>query len=235
MSASRAHSLSVDVIGCGFSGLVTAFYLSERGAKVRVFEKGARAGGLIQTHKTPYGLVETAANALLNSEAVEHLFETIELPLVGTLRDARARYIFRGRPRRWPLSVDGSVRFAAALPSIMRKSEKARPREYETIHDWGCRVLGEEAARYFLAPALQGIYAGDPARMSASLILNRFFTKRPRGKKLKFRGSVSAPEGMGQLLSRLQEYLAEQGVEFHFSSERRARDADRPTVFCGSA
>ncbi|MGZ4989027.1 MAG: FAD-dependent oxidoreductase, partial [Limisphaerales bacterium] len=40
---------TVKVVGAGFSGLATAYFLTKHGFKVQVFEKSARAGGLIRT------------------------------------------------------------------------------------------------------------------------------------------------------------------------------------------
>ena len=58
---------TINVVGAGFSGLTTAYFLTKCGFKVRVFEKTDRAGGLIRTIRSAHGLVETAANGLLNS------------------------------------------------------------------------------------------------------------------------------------------------------------------------
>ncbi|PYS44877.1 MAG: hypothetical protein DMF71_01990 [Acidobacteria bacterium] len=49
---------TITVVGAGFSGLVTAYYLVKAGEHVRVLEKSSRAGGLLQTIHTEHGLVE---------------------------------------------------------------------------------------------------------------------------------------------------------------------------------
>ena len=210
----------VTIIGAGFSGLVTAFYLVRAGFRVQIHERAERAGGLIATKKESFGLVETAANGLLNSAYVEDLFSTIDLPLEPTLKEARRRYIFRdGEPRRWPLSFGGTVSVIwFVLRSIFFKA-LVRPRDGETVSNWADRVLGEEASRYLVSAALQGIYAGDPSRMSASLIFGRFFQPKKMASKPNVRGTVTAPEGMGQLIEKLKTYLEKTGVEFHLQSE----------------
>ena len=38
---------TITVIGAGFSGLTTAYYLLQAGARVRVIERSERAGGLL--------------------------------------------------------------------------------------------------------------------------------------------------------------------------------------------
>src|SRR5207302_4994344 len=71
----------ITVVGAGFSGLVTAYLLSKAGRAVRVVEKRSRAGGLISTIKTEHGLIETAANGILNSARVEAMCADIGVPL----------------------------------------------------------------------------------------------------------------------------------------------------------
>ncbi|MEQ1875792.1 MAG: FAD-dependent oxidoreductase [Bdellovibrionia bacterium] len=215
--------MTVDIVGAGFSGLVTAFYLTEKGVVPRVFEKERRPGGLISTKRMPSGLIETAANAFLNSDLVEEMAAKIGLDLLATKHEARTRFIYRGRPRRWPLSVRASGRVAFALSKIVLKSKEVRPEEGETIREWGVRILGKEGTRYLLEPALQGIYAGDPTEMSASLILSKFLSRGKR-KKPKIFGSVSPPEGMGQFIDKLEKYLVTKGVEFKYSSTLKAAD-----------
>ena len=57
---------SVTVVGGGISGLATAYYLSLAGIPVEIVERSDRLGGLIATHRTPHGPVETAAIAMKN-------------------------------------------------------------------------------------------------------------------------------------------------------------------------
>jgi oxygen-dependent protoporphyrinogen oxidase len=225
----------IKVLGAGFSGLVTAYFLTKQGFAVQIFEKSARAGGLIRTIRTPHGPVETAANGLLNSARLEAMCAEIEVPLQATRRDGRKRFIFRGRPRQVPLNLSDilnvGLRFARNLNNL-------RPGQFETIAEWGGRVVGEGATDYLLAPALGGIYAGDPQRMSASLIFGRaalpdhLRTSRPEHAKV--RGTVAPSNGMQQLIDGLYEYLKGTGVEFVFNHQARA-SADELTVVCLSA
>ena len=54
---------TITVVGAGFSGLASAYFLTKHGFKVRIIEKSDRAGGLIRTIRTEHGLVETEATA----------------------------------------------------------------------------------------------------------------------------------------------------------------------------
>jgi len=225
----------IKVVGAGFSGLVTAYFLTQLGFAVEVCEQSSCPGGLIKTIRTPHGPVETAANGLLNSARLEAMCADVGVPLQATKRDARKRFIFRGRPRQIPLAVSEILNLAWRTTCNVRKLQ---PRQSETIAEWGSRVVGKGATDHLLAPALGGIYAGDPQRMSASLIFGRaalpdhLHTNRPQRPKV--HGTVSPPKGMQQLIDGLYEYLRGAGADFRLDHHATAEEAS-PTVLCLSA
>ncbi len=206
----------VTVIGAGFSGLVAAYSLVEAGFSVEVFERDERVGGMIQTLATPLGLIETAANGILASAAVENLFNRIGLPFEPAGSAGKRRYIFRdGKPRRWPLGILETLGFVARLPFARRKP----PRENETVREWTIRVLGQAAYRFLVTPALQGIYAGNPQELSAELLFGRFFVRAPKRAPSRYRGTIAPIGGMGRLAPKLREYLGAKGVVFHLGEK----------------
>src|SRR2546429_4551070 len=103
---------SINVVGAGFSGLTTAYFLTKCGFKVRVFEKTDRAGGLIRTIRSAHGLVETAANGLLNSARLEAMCTDLGVPLLPTRPDGPKRFTFRGRPRQVSLTTSDMPKLA---------------------------------------------------------------------------------------------------------------------------
>jgi oxygen-dependent protoporphyrinogen oxidase len=226
---------TVNVVGAGFSGLVTAYYLVKAGFTVQIYEQSPRAGGLIKTIQTPHGLVETAANGLLNSARLDALCADIGVPLLPTRRDGRKRFIYRRKPKQLPLNPADVLKLGVRLAV---SATKIRPRQFESITSWGQRVLGEETTKYLLVPALGGIYAGDPERLSAGLIFGRaalpdhLHTTRPM--KARVRGTVAPPHGMQQLIDGLCNYLQRAGVEFAFDYCAQP-EATEPAVVCLSA
>lgn len=223
----------VTVIGGGFSGLTTAYYLLREGLEVRLLEREGRTGGLVGTRRTPEGLVETAANGILNSGRLEAMCREIGVPLEPPRRESRARYIWRGRPRRYPLTAAETVRMAAGL---IGNFGRWGPNPQETIAAWGGRVLGQGATEYGLVTALGGIYAGDGGRLSASLILGPRTRageaeKPPRPS---VRGTVAPRGGMQELIDGLTHWIEQAGarIEYH---QRAEVDPDSPTVVCTSA
>jgi oxygen-dependent protoporphyrinogen oxidase len=229
----------VDVVGAGFSGLVSAFFLSRSGFSVHVHEERASVGGLIQTLETQQGLVETAANGILNSALVEELFRQLDLPLASTHKASRKRFIFRnGKLKRWPLGPYASIRLLKFVLMAFALKSRVRPRPQETVAEWGLRVAGLECSTYLISTFTQGIYAGDPEKLSATLVFGHFFPERRlKQKKLKARGTVSARGGMGELIQRLRSHLEKNGVVFHFNQkyEGAGTQPKNPVVVATSA
>ena len=223
------------VVGAGFTGLATAYFLDSAGYAVEVYERNARAGGMLGTIATVDGLVETAANAFLNSARVEALFQDIEVPLLPAGRKSRARFMFRnGFPQRWPLGLFATFRFFVFLFRFFFARASVTPLPGESLSGWGTRVLGGEVTEYLIFPAFQGIYAGDGKRLSASLLTQTLFTARKGTPRPRFSGSVSAPGGMGEVIEKLREKLVSRGVVFHFGKRAEISEVDC-VYYCGSA
>ena len=106
---------TVKVVGAGFSGLTTAYFLIKHGLKVKILEKSSRSGGLIETIQTEHGLVEKAANGILNSARLEAIAAEIGVPLQATRREGRKRFIYRGRPKQIPLKTSEVLKVGARV------------------------------------------------------------------------------------------------------------------------
>jgi protoporphyrinogen/coproporphyrinogen III oxidase len=208
--------MKITIVGAGFSGLTLAYFLTKRGDQIEIYDKRESPGGLLHTRRESFGLVETAANGLLNSPLVETLFADVGVSLAERKKTRARRYIFRGRPRRWPLTVGESLRLGVRLAWAWM-TRNLRPQPEETIKGWGERVGGRGFAEFLLSPALQGIYAGDAGKMSADLILARMFG--PREKKSSLRGTVAPADGMGRIIENLTAWLKNHGVQFHWNAQ----------------
>ena len=94
----------------------------------------------------------------------------------------------------------------------------------------GIRNLGPTPTNFLLAPALQGIYAGDLKKLSASLILGPLFQKRK-----KYRGLATCENGMQDLINALEVDLKSKGVKIHLNTTFIAsQTATDTTVFACS-
>jgi oxygen-dependent protoporphyrinogen oxidase len=220
----------VTVVGGGFSGLATAYYLSTAGVPVEIVERSERLGGLIATLATPHGSVETAAIGMKPSARVDALCRDLGLQMISSSRSARrARYIYRERPTRWPLGPAESLAFAARFAAALARGSRP-PRPLETVEQWSRRVMGTRAARWLVGPTLQGMYAGDPARLSASLVLGQRDGAAPAPRN----GAVAPACGMQQLIDALECRLRTEGVSIHLKSQARL-DGSTPVVVCTAA
>lgn len=221
---------AVTVVGGGFSGLATAYYLSSAGIPVEIVEKTDRLGGLIATLQTPQGPVETAAVGMRNSARVDAVCRDLGLQMLFSARSfSRAGYIYRWRPRRWPLSARESIACAARFATATARGSRS-PRPLETVEQWGARVLGPRATRWLVGPALQGRYGGDPACLSATLLFGT--PERPAGRARK--GVVAPAGGMQQLIDALERRLRTREVSIRLNSAATV-DGSTPTVICTSA
>lgn len=210
----------IEIIGAGAAGLFLAYELLKKGFKVVVYEKSMSVGGVVQTLESPWGKIETAANAFMNSVELEALSEEIGVELIDANPVSKKRFIFsNGKINKvGPFSI-GFFKLIQLIFQFLFFKEKLKPRELESVFDYGYRIFGKKNAENILFPALQGIYAGDPKELSSTLIFGRFFIPKKEGeKKLKTRlgRTVSPKQGMNSFFHALYLKCLEKGAEFHF-------------------
>lgn len=87
------------VVGTGFTGLLYATLAVLKGESVLLYEKRNRSGGLIGSVPTPFGLVETAANGILNSYRLEELAFALNLDIISAKKELETKiYLERRKP-----------------------------------------------------------------------------------------------------------------------------------------
>ncbi len=205
------------IIGAGFSGMSLAYFLNKKGFEVSIVEKNDFPGGMIQTGQSVFGLHETAANGFLNTAKVESFLRAIGVGYVGSTTTAKKRFIFRKKPRRWPLSTSESFFWLFKFVKFIFKSKVNRMAgTFESVYSWSERNFGLPFTNYILAPALQGIYAGDLHKLSANLIINQMLNRK-REKKLSPHSLLSGLSGMGEVMRNLENYLRRHGVQFNYN------------------
>jgi protoporphyrinogen/coproporphyrinogen III oxidase len=219
---------AVTVVGGGVSGLATAYYLSKAGIPVEIIERADRLGGLIATVQTPHGPVETAAIGMRHSARVEAVCADLGLPMMSSNGSSGPGYIYRQRPRRWPLNTGESLMLVARYAMASARGAR-RPRPRETVEQWGARVLGRGAAPWLLGPFLQGRYAADPSSLSASLLFGN--GDRPSRRQ---KGVIAPAGGMQQLIDGLACHLRKRDVSIRLNSPAYL-DGPGPAVICTSA
>jgi oxygen-dependent protoporphyrinogen oxidase len=226
--------MKITIVGAGFAGLTLAYYLQKRGFELQIYEKLEEPGGLLGSTHSDNGLIEHAANALLSDKNVEDLFVDLGLDFAERGPDIKKRYIYWDGPQKWPVSWGTTWLGARRMFEFMvLDNRELWPKEGESIRDWGLRAMNREFTERMLEPALQGIYAGDSSKLSASLILKSLKDKPKRGY---YRGSVAPKKGMGSLIEALREALEEGGALFQYKTPFKMPEyVTNPIVLCTSA
>ena len=174
----RSDLQSIAILGAGLTGLSAALTLVRAGRRVTVFEAAPQAGGVIRSERHPDGwLSEAGPNSLQETPEIAALIRELGLGAVRQAASAEAknRYVLReGRLRPLPLSPPAF--FRSDLFSLRAKARvlrefffhPKRPRLNDLpLADFFREHFGPELLDYALDPFVSGIYAGDPARLSA--------------------------------------------------------------------
>lgn len=224
----------VTVIGAGFAGLTVSLRLAQKGFQVELHEKSSRVGGLLGTDTTSLGIAERAANALIRTAKAEALFAELGLTPSTPLPSAKKRFLFRDQPRTWPLTWGETLGFIGRLlPRLLSGGKKRlQPRPQESLQTWGERLLGKAPTQFILGPAMQGIYGNEISGLSASVILGPLFAKK---KKDKYKGLLTGPQGMQDLVNHLEEHCLKRGVRIHRNSSIQAESVVGPLIVATSA
>lgn len=197
------ESPAVAVVGAGLAGLAAAWRLSRAGVRVRVFEAGERAGGVVRTARGGGWLAEEGPNSMADPPpAVGALLREagLEARLLPTGPAARRRYVVRGgRPVAVPLSPPqllASPLFSlAGRLRVLREPWAARGRGgEESVAALARRRFGQEVLDYAVEPFVAGIFAGDPERLSARHAFPRLVAMEERHGSLLRAAAAAARE-----------------------------------------
>jgi oxygen-dependent protoporphyrinogen oxidase len=242
----------VTVVGAGIAGLLAAYALDEKGYEVTLLEERERAGGLIETQPTNYGIAERAAHSLLLTPRVTAVCRKLGVMVTEVRKDSRARFILRdGRLRKFPLS------FAEAAGALTHAAF-ARAENHAgalTLETWGRRHLGGAAVDYLLTPFVRGIYGVEPSGLGVAAafpelaiapgrtllgaMLRKALKRSTAGtddsgdgrRAAKERRRMVAPlHGMGDMVTRLERRLEERLGRRFQRGVRVAEIPDAPNV-----
>lgn len=175
--AMSAAPKSIAILGAGITGLTAAHRLAKQGHKVGVFEKNARAGGVIGSDLIDGWLLEHGPNSLLESEpALTALLAELNLnaQVCPANTVAKKRFIVRdGKPVAAPMSPPALLKtplfsFGAKCRLLGEFFHRPRQRAHDvSLAEFIADHFGQEVVDYGLNPFVSGIYAGDPHKLSA--------------------------------------------------------------------
>ena len=164
------------VIGGGITGLTAARHLTQSGYHTLLFEASDCCGGVVRSRRADGYLVEHGPNSFQEQPEIMELIQSLGLmdQLVETDAGASKRFIVRNGAvvalpasppallRSPALTTRGKLRLLAE--PFIRPGD---PDSTESLASFAKRRLGAEALNYLLDPLVSGIYAGDPAKLSA--------------------------------------------------------------------
>lgn len=211
------HEKRVHIWGAGFSGLILGYYLKKAGFRITIYEKEPRAGGKIQTLKTPAGLSETGANAIfLNFDGLQ-LLDELKLDILPAAPKLK-RLLFLDGKARSPFRLKTFVKIISRLPV-----RPPRITDGLNVADFFRPLLGDKVIHDYLSTILGGIYATGAENLHFKSLfwevsnhtqfksyLDFFLTLKKIKKSQpqpRIKGSVSFEGGMGVLVDRLYELL----------------------------
>ncbi|WP_309383316.1 protoporphyrinogen oxidase [Cerasicoccus frondis] len=168
---------SAIVIGGGITGLTLGWALQRAGSSVCVLEKSAQAGGAIRTIRRDGYLAEAGPNSLLvTSAALESFLRGVGLgaQMQKPSDAAKNRYILKegeflaaptgpGAFLSTPL-FSGNAKLRLLGDLFAKKPVGLRE---ESLASFVERHFGPEVLDYAVNPFVGGIYAGNPAKLSA--------------------------------------------------------------------
>jgi len=217
-------NLKATIVGAGFSGLTMAYYLQKNGYKVTVFEKQSHPAGLLQSPSTDYGVVEHAANGLINSQDLIDICKDIDLDTLYPADSAKKKYLFfNGKITRWPFGFLESLNVVGKIIKFKRNKSSMRPQPNESFKAWGERVFSDTILQRLIEPAFQGVYASHAKDLSATLVTKNLFKGGGKKSDIK-RQTVCFSGGMQEFCEKLSSFLIAQGVEMKLSTEVTSLD-----------
>ncbi len=171
------------IVGGGISGLATAWWLAQSGARVEVWERATRPGGKIETTQHQGYQLEQAAALLLNFRP-----EVAELVQQSGLEPFKNQRTPLAEQHRYLLN-DGELQPVSMRFSdfILSKSWSLRGRlrmmmeplipkggsEEETVSEFITRRFGHELLEKAMDPFVSGTLASDPDLANAASTMGR--------------------------------------------------------------
>jgi protoporphyrinogen/coproporphyrinogen III oxidase len=170
------ENVDVAVIGGGISGLAAAHVLRKAGRNAVVLEASSSFGGIVGSFRQGQYLIDRGPQSMVLSPPLGELCRDlgIEGQIVAAKTEGAKRYIYRhGMLNQVPTSPGWFI--SSRLLSTGAKwrlfSEPfVRPRgdsSDESVASFVTRRAGQEVLDALVTPVLGGIYAGDPAKLSA--------------------------------------------------------------------
>jgi len=230
------------VVGGGVAGLACASTLLDRGVDVRLVETRDTPGGNVRTDEVQGFRLERGPHSFMASaDPVFALVDALHMThrVTSTRPESADRFVVRdGRLHPiptgpWSFLTTGLLSWEARFTLLTEPLRVERGTSDDTAEDFFIRRFGPEAARVLPGAFVSGVYAGDPAILSAeaafplfwgfeqetgSMIRGAYKHMRRRKAERKAKGTparsglYSFQGGLGALTRRAAEHLGDRYV-----------------------
>ncbi|TGL03245.1 protoporphyrinogen oxidase [Leptospira bouyouniensis] len=199
------------IYGGGITGLFVAYHHVKKGNFVTLFEEKSNLGGLIGTRREKEGLVELAANGILLTDDIKSMLNDIGLSPVFPKKASKRRYFWiNQRLSQFPISIFSGTKLLYSI--FLKKLKFDSSLNFES---WSSGMFGSSVTKNIIEPALGGIYGTRLSELQAETIFSQWngngkstiFQEIKKNKKKTY-GTVSFPNGMGDLVCHLADYLS---------------------------
>ncbi|MCW7504614.1 NAD(P)-binding protein [Leptospira paudalimensis] len=229
---------NVHILGGGITGLFMAYHQVKKGNSVTLYEEKDTLGGVIGTLNKPEGLVELAANGILLTDDIKSMLDDIGLSPVFPKKASKRRYFWNNQKlSQFPISILAGTKL---LYSIFLKKLKFDPNL--NFENWGNQMFGPSVTKNIIEPALGGIYGTRLSELQPETIFSKWdgrgnstIFKEIKKNKKKTYGTVSFPNGMGDLVAHLVSYLATKitiKTGFSFSNLKEIQNLNGSVKIC---
>ncbi len=215
---------TIAVLGGGFTGLVAAYRLADKGYKVSIFEKGDEVGGLASGFEISGNNLEKAYHHIFKTDT-DIISITKELGIEDKLQwhDSSVSIYRKGRIYPFvtpvdlikfsPLSIINRVR-AGLVVLFLQKSKNWKPLQSISAAQWMKRWSGKQVYSVIWEPLLLGKFDKFYDKVSMAWLWARIHIRansKQKGDTKEKLGYYNG--GFVQLVKALEEKLNKQGVE----------------------
>ncbi|MCZ8344486.1 MAG: NAD(P)-binding protein [Leptospira sp.] len=218
--------MRIHIIGGGITGLFLAYRELKKGNQVTLYEESTRLGGIISTKQVPEGIVETAANGFLCTDALKALCSDIGIQLIPANSHSRRRYFWRDKKvKRVPLTFFEILRLFYGI-----FFKKLKIKSTGNFWEWSKDQFGFFASKFIIEPAIGGIYGSRLFQLDPKVVFpywdfngNTTVLQNLKLKKSKSLGTHSFCLGMGSFIDSMGQYL-QNHIEIQYETKVKSME-----------
>lgn len=197
------------IIGGGISGLCIAYFLKKQGHSLTIYEKSKQCGGVIQTEKTPYGLIHHGPHLMRSNVEISNFFQEIGIEILPAINTKKYIGNFTNSDF---LQIKPSF---LQILNIVKHLFYNKKQNYNSLAEFASHHFSPLISNNFIQAICNGIYAEDIHNLDHEIALKKlcFVEKKAIYKLIKSLGGIqkqhiiTPQNGFGEVINRLTEIL----------------------------